>query len=253
MSTVASVIQDYFPAEGDVSVPLLSEIFILFDREMDEDFLSETIFISGPDTDQFVGVNFELLEDPSNVSEGDDFLSSPGYTGIVQGTVTFKKIDMSDSSTEVLVAPYRTKYVFTPTHALAALTEYKVNIPEVKDLDGTTYEGYYTFSWTTGSGSIQVLPSTGSTSVLGRTGGEDTSILTIDKTTPADHAIQVKTTTKEIVLEFSTRLDPSTVTADKFTITSEPATDHPAASVQYIEEELIKTIEVDDNKVIISI
>jgi hypothetical protein len=250
--SVSDLIVDYFPANEDVSVPLLSTIYVLFDREMDEDFMEETIFVNGPDTDQFVGVDLDLLEDPANISQGDDFLTSPGFKGLVLGTVTYQKIDMTDEDTEVLVAPYRTKYIFTPSHALAALTEYTVHIPEAKDLDGTTYEGYTTFSWTTGSGSIQVLPSSGSTSVLGKTGGTDTTELTITKTTPADNSVQVKTDTQEIIIEFSTKIDSDTVTIDKFTITAEPATDHPNAAISY-KEELIKTLEVVENKVIISI
>lgn len=252
MTTVSDTIDDYSPANGDVSVSLLGTISILFDREMDEDFLEETIFINGPDTDQFVGVDYNLLVDPSNVSQGDDFLESPDFKGIVQGTVTFKKIDMTDADTEVSVAPYRTKWIFTPTHALSALTEYTVHIPEVKDLAGTTFEGYTIFSFTTGSGSIVALSSNYSTSVLAKSGGEDLTELEITKTTPTNHAIQIDPETKEITLEFESKLNPDTVTIDKFTITVEPATDHPNATVTY-KETLAKTIEVDDNKVIIHI
>jgi len=253
MRTVADLINDYFPADGDASVPLLSTIYILFDREMDEDLLDENIFISGPDTDQFVGVDFELLEDPDNVSQGDEFLQSPNFKGIVQTTVTFKKIDMTDASLEVTSTPYRTKMIITPNHAMSALTEYIVNIPEVTDLTGTTYEGYYTFTFTTGSGSIQALPTTKSTSVLNRLNAIDNSELSIIKTTPANHGIQVDPSTKTITLEFSAPLVSDTVTNDKIIIVAEPATEHPSAGVQYSQNELIKSLEVQDNKIIISI
>lgn len=253
MATISDIIDDYAPANEDVSVSLLATIEILFDREMDEDFLEETLFITGPDTDQFVGPNLDLLEYPDNVSEGDDFLESPGRTGIVQGAVTFANIDPTDADTETESTPYRTKWIFTPTRALAALTEYTAHIPEAKDLDGTTYEGYTTFSFTTGTGSIVALPSSGSTSVLGKSGSQDTSELEITKTTPADRAVQIDPETKTITIEFSTILDSDTVTTDKFIIKAEPATDHPNAAVSYSEEELIKTLEITGNKVIISI
>jgi len=241
MTTVADKIVDYFPANDDVSIPLGSTIWIEFDGEMNEDFLEETLFVTGPDTDQFVGVDIDLLEYPENVSEGDDFLESPGYTGIVQGTVTFEDTDSG------------TKWIFTPNNVLAALTEYTVHIPEVKDVGGTTYEGYQTFTFTTGTGSIVELPSSGSTSVIGSSGNLSNEELIVIKTTPADHATQVSVDRKQIVVEFSTTLDPDTVTTDKFTIIAEPSTDHPAAGVTYSEEELIKTLEVEGHKVIISI
>jgi hypothetical protein len=253
MATISEIIDNYYPAEGDVSVPLLADISILFDREMDEDNLEENIFISGPDTDQFVGIDLELLVDPANISQGDDFLTSPSHTGIMTGTYTFTKIDMIDETLEVAVAPYRTKLTIAPTRAMSALTSYTLHMPEVKGLDGTIYEGYYTFSWTTGTGSIQALPSSGSTSVLGITGSVDTTELTVLKTTPADHGIQIKPITKDITIEFSARLDSSTVTEDKFIITAEPATDHPSAGVTYSENELVKSLTIDDNKVIIHI
>lgn len=79
MATIESIIDDYFPATDTVGVPLNSVIFVLFEKEMNESELEEKFFIEGPDTDSFVGPGFEI--GLNNVSQGDDFLSSPGYSG----------------------------------------------------------------------------------------------------------------------------------------------------------------------------
>jgi len=55
MADLKSIIQDYSPAAGSASIPLSSTVTITFDRLMDEDSLSREFFISGPDTDQFIG------------------------------------------------------------------------------------------------------------------------------------------------------------------------------------------------------
>ena len=80
MANLLDIIQDTFPADADVGVPLLSQITVLFDREMDEVSLDESFFVEGPDTDQFVGPGLAFLEFPNNTSQGDinDFLKSPG-------------------------------------------------------------------------------------------------------------------------------------------------------------------------------
>ena len=252
MTTVSDTIVNYFPADGDVSVPLKSTIWILFDRALDEDELNDNFFVEGPDTDQFVGLDFTLQEYPDNISQGDDFLTSPGYKGIMQGTLTFQKIDMTDATLEVEEAPYRTKLIFTPSHVMAALTEYKAVLPQVTDSEGTLIEGAVTFSWTTGSGSIEALPSSGSTSVLGLSSSEAGDILSVTKTYPTNHQVEIDPELEQIIITFDKPLEESTVTLDKFIITSQPATDHPSITVNYTEE-LVKSVEVDSNKVIITI
>lgn len=252
MTTIAETVIDYFPANNDVAVPLKSVITILFSHEMDETQLAEDFFIEGPDTDQFVGPGGSFLANPDNVSQGDDFLSSPGYKGIVQGTFVFKKISMNDSETEVTSSPYRTKLIFTPSKPMAALTTYVAHIPEVKDSAGITYEGYYTFTWTTGSGSIQELPASGSTSVLGKT-GSPANILSITRITPDNHSVQIDPNSLEqIIIEFDKELDPNSVSADMFKIMALPATDHPSANV-VASGELEFDITVSGNRIILTI
>lgn len=264
MGNLIDIIDDYFPAEGNVSVPLLSDITILFDRAMltsGIDGLEETFFIEGPDTDSYVGPGFNLLEFPDNISQGDDFLTSPGYQGIVDGSFTFENVSTSDPNTLVTGEPYRTRLIFTPTRPLAALTEYTVHLPSALDVDEVSYSGYLTFTWTAGTGSIEVLPATYSTSILtvGSTSLANASApvltdgeLTVVTSLPKDHAIEVDPELGEIRITFDKKLDPDSLTSEKVTITALPATDHPKAS-STADGELAKSLEASDTILIIKI
>lgn len=260
MALIIDILNDYYPPNSGVSVPLASPIFVLFDREMDEDSLSEEFFIEGPDTDQYVGPAFNLLEFPDNVSQGDDFLESPGYAGIMEGTYSYKKIDMSNSDVEVVASPYRTKMIFTPENPMAPLTQYTAHLPSADDLLGNTHSGHYIFGWTTGTGSIQYVPTTFSASILvpgSLTLGIETSTgnpahLEVISTTPEDHDIQVEKETTEIVIEFNKPVDASSVTDARVIIETIAATDHPKATAT-ANGELIKSLTVVGNKLTIGI
>src|SRR5690606_12382026 len=142
-----------------------------------------------------------------NVSQGDDFLDSPSLKGIVKGTTTFEKIDLADEELTVTGENHRTKLVFTADHAFSPLTVYTAHLSDIKDHEGEEYSGYYTFSWTTGTGSIQSLPASVSTSVfnsaLQATLDESSEPLTVTKITPQDHSIQNPLDLSEIVIEFN--------------------------------------------------
>lgn len=261
MATILEILDDYFPPNSGVSVPLRESITVLFDREMDEDSIEEEFFIEGPDTDQYVGPGFNLLEFPDNLSQNpdDDFLNSPGYAGIINGEYTFVKIDMSDADLTVLTAPYRTKMVFTPDSPMTPMTQYTAHIPEVLDLLGNTHSGHLIFSWTTGTGSIEYVPETFSSSILvpgsttlGIESQGSAAALEVFSTTPKDHAIQVDVETNEIVVTFNKNLDAASVTQDNVTVETLMITDHPKASGE-ADGELIKTLEVSGNKLTIRI
>ncbi len=255
MALIIDLIDDYYPPNSGVSVPLKSPITILFDREMDEDSIEEEFFIEGPDTDQYVGPGFNLLEFPDNLSQNpdDDFLNSPGYAGIINGTFSFVKISTTDPEVEVLTSPYRTKMVFTPDNPMAAMTQYTAHLPDVLDDDGNTHSGHYIFGWTTGTGSIEYVPDTFSASILvpgsitlGIESQGDAAPLEVISVTPKDHAVQVDTELNEITVEFNKPLDSASVTQARVTIETVMATDHPKATGE-ANGELIKTLEVDGN------
>ena len=241
MSVLSDIIDDTFPGSGNASVPLGSDIFILFDRPMNQGELQINFFIEGPDTDQWIGPGLAELRDPANVSQGDldNFLKSPGYRGIVQGDFTFKYIDPSDSTMEVdpnVVTNYRTKLIFSPKQALYPLTSYTINLTDTSDLatPAVTHTGHYTISFETGSGSITELPSTISSSILssGATPSTITSqalgALQLLSSTPKDYSIDNSSDLSEIVLTFNKDLDSSTITDESVVIEASAVCDHPS-------------------------
>lgn len=249
MPNLIDTITDTFPANDDTAVPLITTISITFDREMDEERLQEDFFIEGPDTDQFVGPG--QIELQYNVSQGeiDDFLQSPGYKGIVAGTY-----DFSES-----VSGVNTKLNFTPNKPLAATTLYTVVLSDTLDKLGNDITGIVTFDFTTGTGSIEEIPSTISSSVLSTSVIESsqpvsvTEALSLVSSSPADHSVQHDPDkTREIVLVFNKAIDPASVNDSRVTVVAQKATDHPGISVK-ANGELSKTLEVEGNALKIKI
>ncbi len=251
MADLISIIEDTFPANEDLGVPLRSTITLTFTSHLDEESVDEAFFIEGPDTDQFVGVDLDLQIFPDNISQGDDFLESPGFAGIVQGVTKLN----------ILTSGVTTQLEFTPTHPLAALTKYIVHLSDVNGSDfttfsGITYSGHITFSFTTGTGSIQEVPTTVSTSVL-TTLNQKSSVSSLTPfkvvtTSPVDHSIEQKTTTPEIVVEFNKDIEPSTVIAEDIEVKTIPATDHPSGIDKALGD-LAKNVVVEGNKLKIKI
>ena len=242
-------IEDTFPANDDVGVPLLSTITITFDRLMDESDLNDNFFVEGPDTDQFVGPGLALLEFPNNTSQGevDDFLRSPGYRGIVQGATTFTTISGS---------PDKTLLTFTPTQPLYPLTEYTIMISDSLDASGITHSGMVTLDFQTGSGSIEEIPTETSSSILKTTAQpgilSTSGALQVVSTTPADHSVeQDPKELTDIIIEFNKELDPATVTGN-VSVLAEVATDHPNANA-VANGALAKVVTVSGRKITVSI
>ena len=253
------IIQDTFPANEDVGVPLLAQITILFDREMNETNLDERFFVEGPDTDQYVGPGLTLLEWPDNTSQGelDDFLKSPNYKGIVQGTTTFENISMTDATISGEIGdPYRTKLTFTATLPFSPLIEYTAMLSDALDTNGTTHSGIITFSFQIGSGSIETVPSTVSTSVLKSTLLSSTlttaTAMAVNASLPIYHAIEQSPNLRQIVVTFNQPIDPTTVNNDSVVVTTAVASDHPNITVTALGP-IASTVAVSNYKLIISI
>lgn len=248
MSDLSDAILNFFPGSDDSGVPLRSSVTLtLSGLDYDADSISNGLFVEGPDTDQFIGPG--LLEQifPENISQGprDDFLRSPGYQGIVEGTTT-----VSGMATV-------TEVTFTPTLPFAANTEYVVNLTGVTDSVGADIDGFVTWKFTSGSGSIEELPSTVSSSVLNAAVTQNAAQgiiedFAITKTTPEDLAVEQPRSTNEIVVEFNKDIDPASVSADDISVVTTPATDHPNATTKS-RGDLAKTVEVDGNKLKIKI
>jgi len=194
---------------------------------MDESELENSIFLEGPDTDQFVGPGLIELTNPDNISQGamNDFLRSPGYAGIAEGTFTITGID---GQTEV---------TFTPTRPMAASTDYKVHIVECLDVDSNTVSGHVTWDFQTGTGSIQELPSNISTSVLAQAfrapGMAPSAVnpLSVVSTTPRDHSVMLSHYLPEIDIVFDKDLDEDSILPENISVVAYPTSDHPNLSV----------------------
>lgn len=367
MATLSSIVDLVHPADGATSVILGDTIWVLFDREMDETSISEgAFFVTGPDTDTWSGPGETIWRDKGNFSDNDDFLSSPGYTGIVQGSISFERINVGNYGSYTGYdttgdgSLFRTKAIFTPTNRLAASTQYTVYLSGDEDTTdslktgvksrtvfdpvkganiGTgsaTFSGSYTgtindtfnvkivttgdettaeFQWwkssspdvvssnlevtrsasllsdgvyvsfskgsyqqndtftvavrpatlftgnlywsfTTGSGSIQSLPSSTSTNVIGTPTGASTSstsssggALSVLKTSPID--LQANTANDqigEIKIWFSDSISASGITSDTFKVTAQSLE---GGIVSGVNEEinLVKSIVIDNNLV----
>lgn len=240
MSDLLDLVVDTFPANGDVGVPLRVEITLtLSGLNYDEDSLKEGFFVEGPDTDQFVGPG--LIELDSNVSQGDldDFLASPGMQGIVQGTVT-----VSGIAGETVIT-------FVSTNPLAPQITYIANLSDVLTSGLEAIDGFVSFSFDTGTGSIEVIPSTVSTSILSASIPESQSsvndVLRILSVTPADRSVQNPLTLSEIVITFNKALDPASINEALILVETIPVTDHPNAVTSSLGE-LAKVVEIIGDK-----
>jgi len=248
MPGLIDLVTDTFPANNDVGVPLLSDITItLSGLDYDEDSLKEGMFVEGPDTDQYIGPGLLDQVFPANISQGnlDDFLKSPGYQGIVDGVTTVSGIAGD------------TVVTFNPGKPLAALTEYTVNMTSILESDGETeISGFITFGFTTGTGSIETVPSTVSSSVLSA-GLVESAItaddpLTIVRVTPDNHSVENDVELDEIIVEFNKPLDAASVANAIIEVKAIAATSHPNLGV-IAAGNLATVVTVDGNKLKIKI
>lgn len=251
MSILSDLVKDTFPANGNDSVPLLSNPTItLSGLDYDDDSLTEGMFVEGPDTDQFIGPGQIGLKSPQNISQGDidDFFQSPGYQGIVQGEVTVSGIAGD------------TVVTFNPDLPFAASTEYRVNMTSI--LTGTTLsglDGFVTFAFTTGTGSIEELPADISTSPLSAAVTEAAAVglseaatsFEVTTASPVDHSVQNPVELREINIDFNKPINSASV-AGNVEVKTVPATDHPNASTRSLGDLAIST-EVIGNRLKIKI
>lgn len=253
MSDLLDLVLDTFPANGDVSVPLQSNISVtLSGLDYDHDSLIEGFFVEGPDTDQYIGPGLLDLEGGNILNEGelDNFLQSPGYQGITAGLVTVAT-GLDNNSLVV---------TFDPTNPLAPSTEYRANLTGILDAMQTEIDGFLTFSFTSGTGSIEEIPSSVSTSVLSAAIAEaqagdatgSTDPLAVINTTPGDLSVEHDPAkTNEIVVEFNRPLDPASVDG-KVSVRTVPATDHPNATTKS-QGDIVTSLEVEGKKLKIKI
>lgn len=140
MSSIDSILDQIHPTVSGISIPTNDRIWVVFDREIDETTLEGSFFLSGPDQDSFHGPEMAIFKDYESLGSEGEILLSPGYGGLVQGTITVEKIrtDTYGSYTGYDYTgnglSYRTKAIFTPTKNLAPSTEYTVYVSGDEDI-----------------------------------------------------------------------------------------------------------------------
>lgn len=141
MSTIVDIVDSIYPASNAVGVFLSTPIYVIFDREIDENSVDTgNFFIEGQDTDTLIGPDAGLLLPNISDSGSNDQLNSPGYKGLIKGTISFEKIANTSSDiysgfdTSGGGSVWRTKAIFTPTNPLQKLTEYTVYLTGDEDI-----------------------------------------------------------------------------------------------------------------------
>lgn len=139
MPSISSIVDLVHPVPSGIGVITSDTIWIVFDREIDENSITDgNFFITGPDFSTMSGPDLQLFLDTEGLDET-EILESPGYHGFVQGAITFQRLAL-DSLTEVSTQDtigsgllYRTKAIFTPTNRLQANVEYNVYLSGDED------------------------------------------------------------------------------------------------------------------------
>ncbi len=142
MASLSDVVDSVYPGNNAVGIPLSAGLSVTFDREIDESSVENGgIFIEGADSDTML-----LSVYPQELAPGDEpaVLQSPGYSGLVRGSFTFKRIELASTSEVATLDTtgngtlYRTKAIFTPTFPLQKATGYRLFIvgdPDAGDID----------------------------------------------------------------------------------------------------------------------
>lgn len=118
------------PTPDGEGIALADPIFVVFDQEIDPTTLQ--LVVEGPDTDRWSGPDQARLDD-TNTDADDEILTTPGYKGVVAGTVSFEKVDaegngVSGYDYSGIGTMWYTKATFTPTYQLAANTTFRIYV-----------------------------------------------------------------------------------------------------------------------------
>lgn len=147
--SLASIIDLIHPTASGIGVITTDQVFVVFDRAIDENTVTAgNFFVTGPDFDTWIGPDLQLFQEAEGSGSGSgDILESPGFDGIVQGTISFERLDLNSltviSGIDTVGSGllYRTKAIFTPTNRLAADTEYTVYLSGDEDDTDTLQTG----------------------------------------------------------------------------------------------------------------
>lgn len=223
------------PDNGSEGVVLNSKISVVFDQEVDTD--SVQIMVEGVESDRWSGPDMVHWDDPSTTRD-DDVLSSPGYKGIITGTLSFEKVDINGEGVSSYDytgggSNWCTKVIFTPSMPLAASQGFRVYIPgDENDTDGfrTGVSSRTIFDpvkgSNLGSGNVYFTGSyTGTNSDIIRVSVKTGNIFEwrTDSSPLVVRQLPVKQTSQLLIAGISIHFDGIVAIGDTFSVVIEPA------------------------------
>lgn len=202
------------------------------------------VIVSGDelDTDDIkVGIGSRTVFDTqlgSNTGDGEATFTG-GYTGTLADEIVVEIVIAGDIGTATY-RWYKTSDVLTIRTGITSANEVLLDDGVFLNFAGTGFDsgdefrvnlrpaqymsGSSTWTFKTGSGSIQTVPSSTSTSVLGDVGASsvDTTPFEVVETNPPHLASQVPLYKNEIIVDFTDPVDPATITQDSVTVEVHP-------------------------------
>lgn len=139
-TSLASIVDLVHPTVSGIGVIVADQIWVLFDREIDETTVAAgNFFVTGPDFDTWSGPDLQLYVDAEQLGDETEILQSPGFHGLVQGDITFER-KATDSLTTISGLDtvgsgflYRSKAIFTPSNRLQVNHVYTVYLSGDED------------------------------------------------------------------------------------------------------------------------
>lgn len=235
------------------------------------------VYLVGDDSstdEEIYGLRSRTVFDPvdgTNAGNGSVTFSGTYLGDLTQDTLNIR-ITASGVSGDAEFEAWRT------SQPLDLVGPFKTSISECQVLDGVTiqfiegtyqvddefsvvvrrpsiFTGTVTFEFSTGNGSITVVPTTTATSVTGDPALASTSgSFRVVKSTPADGATNLPPSgNRRLTIEFSDTIDPATITADRVQVTVEPVTDHPLLTNQIVAGPISHTVTSSGTKMFIDL
>lgn len=212
-----------------------------------------------------------------------DVVSDPGNSG--NGTITFSGTYLGTLSNDVVNIRITTAGVpgvaefesWKDSAPLDLIGPFLTSSTESEVIDGVTvqflsgtfqindtftvavkrpevFTGTSTLSFTTGNGSISVVPTTTSTSITGSPISTTTTEFKLVKATPMDGATNLDpSSSKRIIVEFNDDIDPATITTNSVQVNIEPVSDHPLLTNQVSAGPISNTVTVSGHKLFIDL
>jgi len=234
-----------------------------------------TIIVSGDelDTDDLkVGIASRTVYDVqlgTNTGDGEVIVTG-GYDGAIEdvyviqittpgdiGTAKYRWYKTSDPLT-VRTGTTRTNEVLLDDNVYLSFSGSNFDTDDsfrISLRPPTYMSGSYSWSFQTGSGAIQAVPSSTSTSVLGDVGAAsvDTTPFAVEETVPDHLTSQVSLDTHEITIDFSDDLDPDTITQDTVIVAVHPVRGAFTGNATEDIGEIPKVLEVSGSRLTIRI